>query len=67
MKSRYSEKKVNELAEKASALGYQLVNLSERYDYRDRQYETYGLIDRRNQRLACAYALPKDIERFLTP
>lgn len=30
MKSRYSEKKVNELAEKASALGYQLVNLSER-------------------------------------
>lgn len=52
MKSRYSEKKVNELAEKASALGYQLVNLSERFVSR-------------TGTLACAYSLIKDIEKFL--
>lgn len=65
MKSKYSEKKTQELAEKASRLGYQLIDLSDRYDYRDRKYKTYGLIDRRNNRLACAYGCFPDIEKFL--
>jgi hypothetical protein len=65
MKYRYSEKTIQKLAEKASFFGYQLIDLSERYDYCDRKYATYGLIDHRNNRLACAYSLIPDIERFL--
>lgn len=65
MKSKYSEKRINELAEKASSLGYQFIDLSERYDYCDRKYRTYGLIDRRTTKLACAYAVIADIDKFL--
>ncbi|TAG98746.1 MAG: hypothetical protein EAZ18_00275 [Oscillatoriales cyanobacterium] len=65
MKSRYSAKRIAEVAAKASLLGYEFINLSQRYDYVDRKYETYGLIDRRNNRLACAYSLLVDIEKFL--
>lgn len=65
MKSKYSEKRINKLAEKANFLGYQLIDLSERYDYRDRKWRTYGLIDRRTGILACAYAVVKDIDKFL--
>lgn len=65
MKSKYSDKRINELAEKASLLGYELIDLSDRYDYRDRKWKTYGLVDRRTGVLACAYAVLKDIEKFL--
>ena len=65
MKSRYSSHRIEEVTDKASFLGYEFINLSQRYDYVERKYETYGLIDRRNNRLACAYSLLADIEKFL--
>ncbi|MEG4121690.1 hypothetical protein QUA43_29990 [Microcoleus sp. N9_B4] len=65
MKLKYSQKRVDAVAEKASFLGYQLVDLSERYYYRERKYKTYGLVDRRNGILACAYNRLEDIEKYL--
>lgn len=65
MKSNYSQKRIDEVSEKASFLGYQLIDLSERYDYRDRKCKTYGLVDRRKEILVCAYSQLEDIEKYL--
>lgn len=65
MKSKYSQKRIDEVAEKASFLGYQFIDLSDRYDYRDRKYRTFGLVDRRTGILACAYSVLADIEKYL--
>ena len=65
MKCKYSAKRIQEVTDKASFLGYEFINLSQRYDYVERKYETYGLVDRRNKILACAYSLLEDIEKFL--
>ena len=65
MKSNYSPKRVNAITEKANFLGYELKDLSSQYPYCDRKCKTYGLIDRRNEILACAYSQLEDIEKYL--
>ncbi|MEY3870072.1 MAG: hypothetical protein RLZZ338_3963 [Cyanobacteriota bacterium] len=55
MKNIISEKKVETLREKASFYGFDLIELSERSPYNLRKTRTFGLIDRRNSTLFCAY------------
>jgi hypothetical protein len=55
MKGIISEKRMQDLREKASFYGFELVELSDKSPYNLRATRTFGLIDRRNGSLFCAY------------